>query len=346
MIDFRSDTLTRPTDAMREAMATAEVGDDVYGEDPTVNLLEERTADLLGLEAGLFCPTGSLANMLGVASLVSPGTEVLADHRAHILRAEMGGHGALAGVTSRTWVAEGPFRAAHATALMMSRADAGDYLVGTAAVAVENTLNFGGGSVIDFAELQALRAATRDAGIAVHMDGARLANAAVATGTPLSAFGGVCDTISICLSKGLGAPVGSVLAGPAELIARARILRKRYGGGMRQVGILAAAGLFALENNIARLAEDHEKAQVIARAAHAAHPGVVSPEAVETNIVLLDTRPLRGTAADLARAAEAEGIRVSTIGADTVRIITHLDVSAEDAATAAQVLSELIARFV
>lgn len=344
MIDLRSDTLSRPTPAMREAMARAEVGDDVYGEDPTVNRLEARTAELLGAEAGLFCPTGSMANMLGVACLVQPGTEILADHRAHILRAEMGGHGALAGVTSRTWVAKEPFRAAHATELMASREAAGPYLVPTAAVAVENTLNFGGGSTIAYAELEALRLATASAGIAVHMDGARLANAAVATGTPLDAYGKVCDTISICLSKGLGAPVGSVLVGSAELIERARILRKRYGGGMRQVGILAAAGLHALDHHIDRLADDHARARLIAEACAAAAPSVVDPNTVETNIVMLDTSALEASAAEVVAAAAAEGVTVGAIGPNAVRAITHLDVGEADATRAGQVLAGVLER--
>src|ERR687884_526360 len=286
-VDLRSDTVTRPTPGMREAMAYAEVGDDVYGEDPTVNALEAYVAELLGHEAGLYCPSGSMANMLGVRVVVPAGRELLCDSLAHVVRAELGGHAVLGQVTTRTWAAPHG-RLDAATALAMAVPDAGPYMVSTAAIAVENTHNFGGGTVQPLPEMRALRAGTREIGIAVHLDGARLWNAHIATGVPLIEYGALADTVSVCLSKGLGAPVGSVLVSSAERIAAARVWRKRYGGGMRQVGVLAAAGRYALDNHVARLADDHARARRLAEAVADVRPELVDLDTVETNIVVLD----------------------------------------------------------
>ncbi|MFI7589453.1 threonine aldolase family protein [Spongisporangium articulatum] len=317
---------------MREAIAHAEVGDDVYAEDPLANELEARAAALLGHEAGLFCPTGSMTNMLGVRVLVAPGQELLCDSMAHVVRAELGGHAVLGQVTTRTWVSErGRFSADQA--LEMAVPDAGPYFVSTAAIAVENTHNFGGGTVQSIDELKSLRAGAEALGVAVHLDGARLFNAHVATGVPMSEYGAVADTVSICLSKGLGAPIGSVLVGSAERIAQARVWRKRYGGGMRQVGVLAAAGLHALDHHVERLADDHARARRIATAVAAAAPQVVDPADVETNIVVLDLPGAVGEspAADVVRLAAERGVRVGALGTRTVRVVTHLDV--DDAGT-------------
>src|SRR4051812_19149953 len=232
-VDLRSDTVTRPTPGMRQAIADAVVGDDVYGEDPTVNDLEAHVAELLGHEAGLFCPTGSMTNMLGVRALVGPGQELLCDALAHVVRAELGGHAVLGQVTTRTWHGDRGRLDADA-ALAMAVPDAGPYMVSTAAIAVENTHNFGGGTVQPLEQLRRLRRGADAIGVKIHLDGARLWNAHVATGVPLTTYGGMADTVSVCLSKGLGAPVGSVLVGSAERIAAARVWRKRYGGGMRQ----------------------------------------------------------------------------------------------------------------
>ncbi|WP_336922652.1 threonine aldolase family protein [Aquipuribacter sp. SD81] len=347
-VDLRSDTLTRPTRAMREAMVEAEVGDDVYAEDPTLAALERRVANLLGHEAGLFFPSGSMANMVGVRLLVEPGQELLADITSHVLRAELGGHSALGGVSSRTWsdgVADGtnrPRRLEAAVPLQLMAPDAGPYLVSTAAVAVENTHNFGGGTVQPLPELEKLREGTAAAGVAVHLDGARLWNAHVATGTPLDVYGRLADTASVCLSKGLGAPVGSVLVASEERIARARVLRKRYGGGMRQAGVLAAACLHALDHHVDRLAEDHRRARRIAEACHAAVPGSVDPHEVETNIVVLDTGDRPG--ADVVAAAAERGVRVSSLGPRMVRVVTHLDVDDADTDVACEVLPDVLAR--
>lgn len=339
-IDLRSDTLTRPSPQMRRAMAEAVVGDDVYGEDPTVNALEARVAEMLGHEAGLFCATGSLANMVGVAASVGRGQEVLAESRAHILRSEVGGHGAIAGITSRTWISpDGTLNAADALALAES--PRGYSSVGTALIAVENTHNFSGGRIAAIHQLRELRARTAERGIRVHMDGARVANAVVAEGSSFADQGAVADSVSICLSKGLGAPVGSVLTGSRELIDEARYLRKRYGGGMRQAGILAAAGHVALDENIERLADDHAHAGLIARAVAAAVPEAADPEVVQTNIVMLFPGRVGVPAERLVQAAGERGVRILALNEQECRLVTHLDVSADQAREAARILAEV-----
>jgi threonine aldolase len=329
-IDLRSDTITRPTDGMRAAMAAADVGDDVYGEDPTVLALQERVATLFGHEAALFTPTGSLANLLAVRSLVGPGQEVLCESSAHIARAELGAHGAVAGVTMRTWTsARGQVDLAAISGLFAP--DMGPFFVRTAAVSVENTHNFAGGAVLPIADLEALRSWSGSVGVAVHLDGARLWNAHVATGTPLATYGAQVDVLTVCFSKGLGAPVGSMLVGSAAAVTEARVWRKRLGGGMRQVGILAAGAAYALDHHVDRLAEDHAHARLLAEACGA------DPVGVDTNIVVLD----RPDAAAYVVAAREEGVLVSAVGPRTVRLVTHLDVSAADAQRAAEVLAKL-----
>ncbi|MCW2844490.1 MAG: L-threonine aldolase [Nocardioides sp.] len=330
MIDLRSDTLTRPTQEMRSAMARAEVGDDVYGEDPTVQRLEERVAGLLGHEAALFTPTGSMANVLAVRSLVAPGQEVLCEASAHIARAELGAHGAYSGVTMRTWIH--PRGQVDLPVLeTLFAPDMGPNFVATAAISVENTHNFAGGAVLPLQDLRDLREFATAAGARVHMDGARIWNAHVATGVPLADYGAVADVLAVCLSKGLGAPVGSLLVGGADTVAEARIWRKRMGGGMRQVGILAAAGLHALDHHLERLADDHAHARLLAEACG------VDPATVDTNIVVVP----RSDAADFVAGARDEGVLVAPVGPRTVRLVTHLDVTRDDAEKAAAVLARL-----
>ena len=339
MIDLRSDTLTLPTTGMREAMLAAPLGDDVYAEDPTINELERRTAALFGHEAGLFCVTGSLANLLGVRLLVEPGQEVLCDASAHIARAEMGAHAAVHGVTMRTVSSANGLVDVAAYQAMLSP-DAGPHLVSTAAVAVENTHNFGGGSVQPYEALVELSQLCHSVGVGMHLDGARLWNVHVATGVPLADYGRLFDTISVCFSKGLGAPVGSMLVSSAANIAKARVRRKRLGGGWRQAGILAAAGLYALDHHVDRLAEDHLAASLFARAVAEQAPGAVDPETVATNIVVLDTgeRP----AAEVAAAALDEGVRVSALGPRMLRAVTYLGVTADQCAGAGTVIGRLL----
>jgi threonine aldolase len=329
-IDLRSDTITRPTTGMRRAMAEAEVGDDVYDEDPTVRALQRRVADLFGLEDALFTPTGSMANVLAVASLVSPGQEVLCEASAHIARAELGAHGALTGLTMRTW-RHGRGQVDLEAIAEMFAPDMGPFFVRTAAVSVENTHNFAGGAVLPIDDLRALRLWARSVGVGVHLDGARLWNAHVATGVPLAEYAACVDVLSVCLSKGLGAPIGSLMVGSSDAIAQARIRRKRMGGGMRQVGILAAAGLYALDHHVDRLRDDHVHAQLLAEACG------IDPGSVQTNIVVVP----RDDAAAFVAGAKEGGVLVSPVGPRAVRLVTHLDVSREQAEQAASVLGRL-----
>jgi threonine aldolase len=341
VVDLRSDTLTRPVPALRAARAAAEVGDDVYGEDPTITELERRVAGLLGHEAGLFMPSGSLANQIGMRLHVAPGEEVIADSLAHVLRAEMGAAAVFSGITSRSWAApRGLLDPAQPLALMQP--DAGAYQVSTRLVVVENTHNFGGGTIQPLTAIRELRSATRDRGVALHLDGARLWNAHVATGTALSAYAQEFDTVSVCLSKGLGAPVGSVLVGSEPAMAAARIWRKRYGGGMRQAGILAAGGLWALEHHLDRLADDHARARSVAQAVAKVAPEVVDPDRVETNIVILDVGAAGWSAAQFVAAADERGVRMYATDARSVRMVWHLDVDDADTAYAADVVSAMV----
>nr|WP_281374576.1 GntG family PLP-dependent aldolase [Nocardioides soli] len=327
---MRSDTLTKPTDEMRAAMARAEVGDDVYGEDPTVIRLEERVAGLFGHEAALFTPTGSMANVLAVRSLVAAGQEVLCEASAHIARAELGAHGAYTGLTMRTWI-HPRGQVDLPTIRSIFAPDMGPFFVATTAISVENTHNFAGGAVLPLQDLRDLREYATGVGVGVHMDGARIWNAHVATGTPLVEYGAVADVLAVCLSKGLGAPVGSLMVGSRDAIAEARVWRKRMGGGMRQAGILAAAGLHALDHHVERLADDHAHARVLAEACG------VDPATVDTNIVVAQ----RSDAAAFVAAAAEQGVLVSAVGPTAVRLVTHLDVSRDDAEKAAAVLARL-----
>ncbi|MGY1687972.1 threonine aldolase family protein [Geodermatophilus sp. SYSU D00867] len=333
MIDLRSDTVTKPTPGMRRAMAEAEVGDDVYGEDPAITALEERVADLFGHEAALFVPSGTMGNQIGMRLVCEPGQEVLCDADAHVVTYEMGAAAAVFGISTRTVVSSGGLL--DAGALIDQVRPRGDWhLTATAAVAVENTHNRGGGRVQPLAELERLFAWSRDAGVAVHLDGARIWNASVAAGTDLATYGRLADTASVCLSKGLGAPVGSVLVASAERIAAARLWRKRLGGGMRQAGVLAAAGLYALDHHLARLAEDHEHARLLAKRLG------VDPATVETNMVVVDDVP----APVVAEAAKARGVLVSQVSPRRIRLVTHLDVDRAAVDRAGDVLADLLDR--
>lgn len=341
--DLRSDTLTRPTPAMRAAMVDAEVGDDVYGEDPTVARLEARVAELLGHEAALFMPTGSMANQVGLRLHAGPGQEVVTDSLAHVLRAELGAAAAFSGITTRSWVADRGLLDVD-TALAVMVPDGGAYQVSTACVVVENTHNFGGGTVQPLEQMRRLREATAEVGVGVHLDGARLWNAHVATGTPLADYGACADTVSVCLSKGLGAPVGSLLAADAGRIQQARVWRKRLGGGMRQVGLLAAAGLHALEHHVDRLAEDHARARRAAEALASAAPGTVEPGKVETNILVLDVGAAGWTAPALVAAAGEAGVLGYPTGPRHARYVWHLDVDDRMTDHAVDVLTGLLRR--
>lgn len=323
-IDLRSDTVTRPSAAMREAIANAPVGDDVYSDDPTVNSLEERVAAMFGKEAGLFAPTGSLANQLAIRMLVAPGEELIAETNSHIVRAELGAAAVFSGITTRTFPAKNGLLKA-ADALEIARPNSGPYLVSTTAIAVENTHNFGGGTVQPISEIQALREGADKLGLALHLDGARIWNAHVASGVSFAEYGKYFDTISVCLSKGLGAPIGSIMLSTQERVTKARVWRKRYGAGMRQVGLLAAGAHYALDNNIDRLAEDHARAKKLARAIASVNESLIDPASVETNIVGLNLAALPITAAELAARCKEAGLWISALGPKYARLVTHLD---------------------
>ena len=326
---------------MREAMAAAPVGDDVYGEDASINSLEERVADLFGKEAGLFTPSGSMANQLGIRLLVSPGEELLCEEDSHVVRAELGAGAAHGGITTRTWHAARGLLEAHVP-LAMARPNAGPYLVSTKAIAIENTHNFGGGTVQPISEIEKLYHRASEMNIALHLDGARIWNAHIASGVKLTEYGKFFETISVCLSKGLGAPVGSILLSTSANVSKARVWRKRLGGGMRQIGILGAAGHFALDHNISRLEADHRNAKFLAEKIFNVAPSVIDPEKVETNIVGLQLNEIDMTSQQLAEAAKKENVLVSALGPRYARLVTHLDVSDSDVRVAAEVLASIL----
>jgi threonine aldolase len=279
---------------------------------------------MFGHEAGLFAPTGSLANQLAIRTLVKPGEEILVETRGHIVRAELGAAAAFSGITTRTWPSlDGLLRAEDPLAI--AHENAGPYLVSTKAIAVENTHNFGGGTVQPIEEIAKLSSAAHARGITMHLDGARIWNAHVASGVSFADYGKHFDTISVCLSKGLGAPIGSVMLSTKERVAEARIWRKRYGAGMRQVGIIAAAAHYALDNNIERLAEDHARAKKIAVALASIDSSLIDPVKVHTNIVGLELSKIGITAAELTSRCKEAGLWISALGPHYARLVTHLD---------------------
>ncbi|MEZ4359766.1 MAG: GntG family PLP-dependent aldolase [Kofleriaceae bacterium] len=320
-IDLRSDTVTRPTAAMRRALAEAEVGDDVYGEDPTVRRLEERVAELLGKPAALFVPTGTMANQIALRAQLAPGDKVIVGDGAHVWLYESGALAALAGAQTHVVPGDGRFTAADVRAAFVP---VDPYGSPTRVVAVENTHNMGGGLVWDAGAVAEVLAATHELGMVAHLDGARLWNAAVATGATERALAAGFSSVSVCLSKGLGAPAGSLVAGDRELITACHRLRKMYGGGMRQAGVLAAAGLHAIEHHRARLAQDHEHARRLADAAAELDGLAVDRARVMTNIVMVDLT--RGTSAALVEAARRHGLLLGAVGPRRVRLVTHLEV--------------------
>lgn len=339
LIDIRSDTVTKPSAAMRRAMAEADVGDDVLDGDPSVRRLEERIATMLGMEAALFFPSGSMANMTGIAVHASQGTEVVLDEEAHLIHGEMAGIAALCSAQIRP-VRVGAGRAVmNADDLRRALRAPSKHDPVISVIGVENTHNSAGGKVVALAELRALRAVADEHGIPVHMDGARLWNASAATGTSLADFGGCAHTVMLSLSKGLGCPVGAMLVGDALTMRRAHSIRKRFGGGMRQSGILAAAALYALDANLARLPDDHANARVFADAVDGVDGVTVVPP--ETNIVMIDL-PTDVSSSDVIARADVGGVLISEWTPTRVRAVAHLDVDASAMAQAAAVVREAI----
>jgi threonine aldolase len=327
LIDLRSDTVTRPTPGMREAMARAEVGDDCYGEDPSVNRLQERVAALLGKEAALFVPTGTMANQIALGALTCPGDEIVCDAGAHCISFESGALAALWGVQARTVTAERGLLDAAAVEAMIRPPQ--DVFPRTRVIEIENTHNRGGGAVYPLERVRAIAEVARRRGLHLYMDGARLWNASAASGTPPDAYAREATLVSVCLSKGLGTPAGSLVCGPKDLVVDARRLRKRLGGAMRQSGVLAAAGLYALDHHLARLPEDHENARRLAEGlAGIAGTSILFP--VDTNLVFAAFSGRNG--AEISQRLAKEGVLANPEGSrpDTLRFLTHLDVSRAD----------------
>ncbi len=330
MPDFRSDTVTRPGEGMRRAMYEAEVGDDVYGEDPTIRRLEERSAELLGVEATVFVPSGTMANQSAVLAQTQRGDEAIVEAEAHILYYERAGIAALAAVQARPVAGVRGVPSVEAVGALVRGSDV--HVPVTRLLCLENTHNRAGGAVVPIAAWDALTAFAHAHGIRVHLDGARIWNAATALGVPASRLTKGADTVSACFSKGLGAPVGSVVGGSRETAARLRQVRKLLGGGMRQAGVLAAAALYALDHNLPRLGEDHANARALAEGLAGIAGLEVDPEAVETNIVVCGLGS--GSAGAVLHALKAEGVLASELDEHRLRLVTHLDVDRDDVRTA------------
>jgi threonine aldolase len=343
--DFRSDTVTKPGAGMLAAMMAAEVGDDVLDGDPTVGRLERRVADLLGKAGALFVPSGTMANQVALGSWTRPGDEIWVERSAHVAQWEAGAPGYLHGVQMQTF--EAPDGRLDVGEMGKRLRPGSTHCPRTALVCVEQSFMGSGatigGHVVPLEHLKSVRAFAREHSIPVHMDGARLMNAVVASGVAARDFAAEADSVSICLSKGLGCPVGSLVVGPRDFVERGRLVRKRLGGWMRQAGILAAAGLYALEHNVARLAEDHALARQLA-VALGALPGLISdPRAVETNIVMVRVEHPRHDPVSLMRGLESKGVKVLPMDARTLRFVTHMDVGPPDVERAAAALRELLA---
>lgn len=326
-VDLRSDTVTRPTPEMRRAMAEAEVGDDVFGDDPTVRALESETARILGMEAALFVPSGTMGNEVAIAAHTERGDEVLCDATCHVFLYEGGGPALLSGVQLNPLPGDRGLPAVDTLRRSIRPLDSHHPV--SRLLCLENTHNRAGGRVLPFEEVRALTAAARDLGLKRHLDGARLWNASVVSGIPESEWAGLFDTVSVCFSKGLGAPVGSAVAGPREWISRAHHYRKRFGGGMRQAGIIAAGALHALRHHRERLAEDHSRARWLAEGL-AGLPGIeIDPASVETNIVVVPLRPGAAAPVSWCRELAEHGVRAVPFGFEGIRLVTHLDVTDE-----------------
>ena len=338
-VDLRSDTVTTPSEAMRRAMAGAPVGDDVYREDPTVNRLQETVAALLGKEAALFVPSGTMSNQLCLRTLTRMGDEVIIHEAAHVLNSEGGSAAALSGLQLRTVSGE------HGTmtpeAVERTIRPAGEHHPRTGAVEMENTHNNAGGTIWPLEAMQAVAAVARAHRLAIHLDGARLWNAHMATGIPLHSYAATADSVSVCFSKGLGAPIGSALAGSRAFVEEARANRKRYGGAMRQAGIIAAGALYAVEHNLDRLVDDHAHAAMLAAYLREV-PGLEIAHPVQTNIVIASISGLGVTGAQVVAALKEQGVLCGLAAPDRVRFVTHLDVGADDVKAAGEIATRTL----
>ncbi|REJ70097.1 MAG: low specificity L-threonine aldolase [Planctomycetota bacterium] len=338
-LDYRSDTFTKPTPAMRAAMAAAEVGDDVFDEDPSIHRLQQYVARLLGKEAALFFPSGSMSNQVAVRVHCSPGDEFLCEAGCHIFNYEQGAFAQLSGVVAHT--IEGNYGVLEPEQLHGKIRGGNDHLVNTRLVTLENTHNRGAGRIQPYETVEAICSWAHQHGLATHLDGARLFNAAVATGIDVGDWAAHFDTVSVCFSKGLGAPVGSALAGSRVAIAAARRHRKCFGGGMRQAGVLAAAAQYALENHVDRLAEDHRHAQALANQIAQVDGLSLQPAEIDTNMVIFAVDERLGTAAEFAESLAARGLKMLALGPTTIRAVTHLDLPNDGATRAGEILREV-----
>lgn len=343
MIDLRSDTVTKPSQAMREAMARAPVGDDVYGEDPTVNRLQELGASLVGKAAALFVPSGTMGNQLSIRAQTQPGQEVIVESRSHLVRYEQGAAGALSGVQLHWVVTDRGLMTPEQVQAAIRPKD--PYTIQTALIAVENTHNSGGGSVYPLSTVEAIANVAARFHIPMHLDGARLFNAVAATGRSAAEYAKPFHTVTFCLSKGLGAPAGSLIAtDDTDLLGRMRRFRRMYGGAMRQAGILAAAGIYALEHHVTRLKEDHDNAKRLALTLQQIPSLRIDPQQVETNILFFDLIEHRLAPAEFTAALKQEGILISSVGGQTFRAVTHLDVSTKDVDRVGEVMARVLGR--
>jgi threonine aldolase len=341
VIDLRSDTVTKPTEAMRRAMAAAEVGDDVYGEDPTVNLLEKRAAEILGKEAALFVPTGTMGNTIAVKLHTEPGQEVICDDRAHVLDWELAMTAWFSGCLIRSIATPDGIMTWEQIEAQIKPANG--FYAPTALVTIEHPHNMHGGTLYDLSSIDNICDRAHQRGLKVHIDGARIFNASIASGNSVARIVEKADTVMFCLSKGLGAPVGSMLAGTADAIARGRHFRKRLGGGMRQAGVLAAAGLIAMEEMPARLHEDHANARWIAERL-VNIPGLsLDLNKVHTNVVVFDISGTGLSFAELSALLKSKGLLISTAGGTRARVLTHLNVTRKDCEAAVRVIEEVLA---
>lgn len=339
LIDLRSDTVTQPSPGMRRAIADAEVGDDVIEIDPAVERLQALCAEMLGMEAAIFMPSGTMTNQIAIRTHCQPGDEFICESGCHIYNYEQAAFAQLSGVSAKT--VDGEFSVLHVDQLRGLIRPDNEHLVRTRLVCLENTHNRGAGRVQPYENVVEICQWAEENGLRRHLDGARLFNAAVATGIDLADWAQHFDTVSVCFSKGLGAPVGSALAGPRELIKQARRARKLFGGGMRQAGIIAAGALYALEKNIERLAEDHANAQVLADAIRQSEGLTLQPDTVDTNILIFHVEPSLGTASEFVDAMRAEGVLTMAVAPQLIRLVTHLDVDAEQVARAGEVIKQV-----
>ncbi|HXV69040.1 MAG TPA: GntG family PLP-dependent aldolase [Nitrospira sp.] len=341
MIDLRSDTVTLPTDGMRKAMVRADVGDDVYGEDPTVNRLQAMVAALLGKRFGLFVPSGTMANQLAIRSHTQPGQEIVVESTSHVVRYEQGAAGALAGVQLHWVTGDRGIMSPEQVEAAIRPSD--PHSIPTALICLENTHNAGGGTIYPLSTIEKIRAVAVRHGIPMHLDGARLFNAVAATTLPPTAYAQHFETVSLCLSKGLGAPVGSLLvSSDQQLIDRARRYRRMYGGAMRQAGILAAAGIYALEHHVERLIEDHRHAKKLAKLLQQVPAIRITPHHVETNIVIFEVIDPRWPPAAVVAALKEAGVLINAIGGRSFRAVTHLNISTKQIDEAGAIFARVL----